>query len=167
MSFMKAWMLVVFFSIFLLSCTEKPSDYEVRVDILYEHTIQMPIYADAKMLDQIGLDMSVFPENASGLIHEEKAKLLQEAYGAYSAKITHIESKMDDMMERWVELQQDENHYSDDGSYSIIISENTVNIGGVKLESYTYNDSVPGPLLEANVNDERSLTFYNAMDVAT
>lgn len=96
----------LFLVILLLSaCTvENNLDEEFRIDVLYEHTIQMRDYADDALLDRLGLDMYPFEKASINPSYEEKLRILAQAYGTRNTDINYLETRMEEMMNDWVEL---------------------------------------------------------------
>ena len=84
------------------------SDLELRIDILYSHTLQMEELSSDEQLIEIGLDVSKFDANMSGS-SEEKVEELEASYGivsvgSYEDRLLVLEERMNEMMEEWVKL---------------------------------------------------------------
>ncbi|MBI4031615.1 MAG: multicopper oxidase domain-containing protein [Proteobacteria bacterium] len=57
--------------------------------------------------------------------------------------------------------------FADTVSYKIDIEERAVNFTGKNVKAYTFNGSVPGPVIEATEGDLLKLTFCNRLNVDT
>ncbi len=108
---------LIFFLIatLLVSCSNSTvnsqidSDLELRIDILYGHTLQMQQLSSDEQLVAIGLDVSKLDPTMSGS-SEQKVEELEASYGiisegSYEERIEVLEDKMVEMMDEWVKLQ--------------------------------------------------------------
>lgn len=101
----------VLFLLFLVGCQNVDSGLDTRVDILYEHTIQMKVLSTPEVLDEIGLDVSIL-KSSDGLSSLEKVELLERSFavegsGKLIERVKVLENRMNEMMESWYVLTSD------------------------------------------------------------
>ena len=99
------------FLFLVASCsTENISDeFETRLDILYEHTLEMERLSTETQLIEIGLDISYLDRDSAETV-EDKIFQLEKSYGvettgSYDERILQLEDIMAEMMYAWAQLE--------------------------------------------------------------
>lgn len=104
--------IIIFQILLLTSCqgNDLDTDTKFRVDVLYEHTLQMKRLSTSTMLEKINLDSGLLV-SSDKISHIEKIAILEKSFGIdnsgnYNDRINVLETRMEKMMPEWYELQQ-------------------------------------------------------------